>query len=610
MNKKHLHLNESLISQCISYLIRVFIFFSFSLVPIFKTGLVYAQDNRPPRTVNIPFFNGQIDWSQSAIFWFGQAQLGLPGKNYADVRVGYTTDAFEVRVSVVDYYLWYAENAGPSTDLTNYDAVAIFLDTHNDRKTAPGKDDFRFLVGARQWQDMANYLRQARGNGSGWDTAWISNPAWSGLSGMQWSCNPGPNSNQCGIDFGWTAYFTIPWQSLGLSGPPTEGNNWGLGVQLYDRDEPPPAGTLPVEFWPETFQENNPSTWGDVHFGYVKYQVPPSATSGTTIIRASSPNDNTVEDAWMGGGSVCGGGQVNHTNGNHGSDTNLYVGTETNVSNFPCFNKSFLRFSLNSVPAGKVIISAKMILHQWGNANPALAQPSWVSLFTIRDPWDEMQIDWNNAPLAQENVSATWINPIGGSGFAGWPGNAYEWDASKPVAEAYARGGPVNLAIYGSDTAQHSSKYLTSSEAGDWDAEGRPTLVVTWGDPLINNVQMQSSPTYGNNGDEVNFTIRIQGTGDNVHLVDLIPEGMSPPYNYSKSMQYVSNQLLWNGAPTPGEIVTLNYSVKITTSATTALKNVAQLKDDAGNIVSQAKEDFLVNPKITNLPILISNLYR
>jgi hypothetical protein len=607
MSKERFQSHVTFLKGCNSNMMKIIFLIILTLGSMMRQEVAYAQTGNPLRTVNIPFINGQIDWSQSAIFWFGKNELGLPGKNYADVRVGYTLYTFEVQVSIMDYYLWYAENASSNTDLTNFDAVAIYLDTKNDRLPAPENDDYRFLIGARWWEDKANYVRQARGNGIGWDTSWAPNAAWDGSSGMSWSCNPGPNSNQCGNDFGWTAFFSIPWQSIGLSGPPSQGINWGLGVQLYDRDEPPPAGMLPTEFWPETFQENNPATWGDVHFGYVKYQSAPADNLNTTVIRASSPNDNTVEDAWIGGGGVCGGGQMNQTRGNHGSDTDLFVGTETDVSNFPCFNKSFLRFSLNNVPPGKVIVSAKMILHQWGNAEPSLAQPSWVNLFTIRDPWDEMQIDWNNAPMAQENVSATWMNPIGGSGFAGWPGVAYEWDASKPVAEAYTRGEPVSLAIYGSDTEQHSSKYLTSSEVEDWDAEGRPTLVITWGDPRNASVELQSSTAIGRNGDVVNFTIKIQGTGENLHLVDLIPDGMSAPYNYPNTMQYTSNQLVWNGAPAAGEIVTLSYSVKITASTTSALKNVVQLKDDAGNMVGQVTMIFLVDPKRTSLPFVISN---
>jgi hypothetical protein len=599
--------NGSILKRKLTCTISFIIFLVLTLSPLLQPRIAFAQTSAPPRTVNIPYFNGQIDWAQSAIFWFGKYQLSLPGTNYADVRVGYTLDAFEVSVSIVDYYLWYAENATSSTDLTNYDAVAIYMDTNNDRQTALGSDDFRFLMGARWWENQINYMRNARGSSTGWDTTWVPAQAWNGDSGMQWDCNPGPNSNQCGIDYGWSATFSIPWQTLGLSGPPSQGTNWGLGVQLYDRDEPLPAGTLPPEFWPETFQENNPSTWGDVHFGYVTYQPAPAVNLNTTTIRAASPTDNTVEDSWMGGGGVCGGGQMDQTTGNHGSDTDLYVGTETNISNFPCFNKSFLRFSLGSLPPGKVIVSAKMIIHQWGNADPSQAQPSWVSLFTIRDPWDEMQIDWNNAPLAQENVSATWMNPIGGSGFAGWPGNPYEWDASKPVAEAYARGEPVSLAIYGSDTDQHSSKYLTSSETGDWNAEGRPTLEVTWGDSQAASIQLQSSAMTGKNGDEVTFTIKLRGSGENLHMVDVIPNGMSQPYNYTNTMQLTSNQLVWSGAPANGEVVTLSYSVKITASGTSALKSVAQVKDDAGNMIDQAVNNFIVDPKNTVLPLVLSN---
>ena len=38
--------------------------------------------------------------------------------------------------------------------------------------------------------------------------------------------------------------------------------------------------------------------------------------------------------------------------------------------------------------------------------------------------------------------------------------------------------------LYSADGAQNSGKYFTSSDAGDWDAEGRPTLRVLLGTPL------------------------------------------------------------------------------------------------------------------------------
>ena len=42
-------------------------------------------------------------------------------------------------------------------------------------------------------------------------------------------------------------------------------------------------------------------------------------------------------------------------------------------------------------------------------------------------------------------------------------------------------GAPVRLALYEADWAYHSGKYFYASDTGDWNAEGRPTLTVTWG---------------------------------------------------------------------------------------------------------------------------------
>lgn len=152
------------------------------------------------------------------------------------------------------------------------------------------------------------------------------------------------------------------------------------------------------------------------------------------------------------------------------------------VADFPCFSKSYLRFSLASIPTGQAIISATMTLYHWGNANPYNASASWVHLFTIADPWEEMAIHWNNAPLPKENVAATWIQPRRLDD-AGRPADPYSWDVIQAVIEAYERGQPLNVAIYSSDTGFDSSKYLIGSETDDWDKQERPKLVVTWGTP-------------------------------------------------------------------------------------------------------------------------------
>ncbi|MCL5996642.1 MAG: DNRLRE domain-containing protein [Chloroflexi bacterium] len=437
------------------------------------------------RRVNIPYFASGPSWYRSAIFWFGQNKQGLPSRNYADVRMSYSNIGLHVQVTVIDYYLWYWDpnDSSLTGSLTDYDAVALYLGTDSNKPNTPQTNHYMFLSGTRPGpnENAPTYHQQARGTGSGWDTNW--NGTWTDYSAMQWSCNPGPNSNTCGIDFGWFSMFTIPWGSIGLSGPPPAETVWNLGILLYDRDANPPAGYVAPDYWPETFNPNNPSTWGELHFGYANHIAPPAQVQGTTLVRAASDTDNSsVVDAWMGGGGTCSSGHEGGTETNHGDDANLFVGTETAPTHFPCFNKSYLRFSLDTIPAGKVIVSATLTLHLWGGADPSQAQPSWVHLFSIRDPWDEMSIQWNNAPLAWENVSAQWLYTYSKPAID-WPGDPYTWDATKAVAEAYADGRPVSLAIYGSDTEQHSSKYLTSSEVGNWDVEGRPTLRVVWGSP-------------------------------------------------------------------------------------------------------------------------------
>jgi hypothetical protein len=541
-----------------------------------------------PRRVNIPFFAEGVVWSQSAIFWFGENQQGVPSRNYVDVRAAYTPQSLQVRVTVVDYYLWYKQSATPADDLTEYDAVALYLDTGYDRVRAPQTDDFRFLIGAHHWPnyDVPQYRRQARGTGAAWDSTWSGD--WIDSEWMSWNCDPGPNSNACGIDYGWTGIFILPWETMELSGPPPEGTQWGLGVQLYDRDDQPPAGYVAPEYWPETFDPDGPATWGELHFGYANYRTPAAVPGGTTTIRAGSQEDNTVEDAWMGGGGWCSSGHKGGSEINHGDDQNLFVGTETHPTHFPCFNKSFLRFSLDSVPSSKVIISATLTLHHWGNAgDPGQAQPSWVHIFTVNDPWDEMTVHWNNAPLATENIAATWIYPL--IEYPGRPGVPYHWDATQAVAEAYKAGHPVGMAIYGSDSAQHSSKYLTSSETDDLNAVGRPTLTVVWGEPLA-SVHKTVQPATSTANQIVTYTVSLLGNGQALSLTDSLPAQVSAPgpiqvwEGPAASYDAETHHVAWSGLPDVGQAVTITFPVTVQAAGPLAMFNTVVLTDAAGNV--------------------------
>ncbi len=480
-----------------------------------------AQDP-PPRRVNIPHFDGEVNWAQTAVFWFGKDEQGVPGKNYVDVRATYTNWSLQLQVTTIDYYLWYKPNASLSDDLTQYEAVAVYLDTANDGAQTPQADDYYFLVGARRGEGEENYERQARGNNGNWNTAWSPLPDWKGGgSGMSWaSGGPGPNDNSGDLDYGWIAYLTIPWVSIGMSGPPPEGTVLGMGLQLYDRDAEDAFGLLAPEAWPENFAADTPASWGELHLGYADYQPSSVTPAGTTVIRAASPTDNTVEDAWLGGGTDGIGGvgsdPQNGSDLNHGDDERLFVGSETAPTHFPFFNKSFLRFSLDAIPPGKEIISATLTLQHWGNAGQrsSLAEASWVSLYTISDDWQEMSITWNNAPLAQENIAAAWIEPL--ASFPGWDNTPfYNWNATQAVSQAYAAGEAANLAIYSSDSARDTSKYLTSSETGDWNQAGRPTLTVVWGNaPDGFSLGVTPATQAINPGGVATYTIQVQASGN------------------------------------------------------------------------------------------------
>ena len=442
------------------------------------------------RTVNIPFFASpgndenlnDVQWTQSAILWFGTNKQGPLSINYADVRVAYTNYGIHFRMTPIDYYLWYKDEPPASEDLTKWDAIAVFLDTSFNQSQQPDTNDFYFLTTGRVWLNPSNpnaYRRDAKGTNTGWNLSWTG--TWLDNYGGVWSANPGWNDNSGSLDYGADVFITVPWNTLGLSGPPGANTKWGLAVAMYDRDDSTANGVLQPQYWPENANINTPRTWGILHFGAFTYPPASGTVQGTTTIRAASPTDNTVEDAWIGGGGNCMGGHEGGSEINHGDDTSLFVASQSLSADFPCFSKSYLRFNLGAIPQGKKILSATLTLRHWSNAQPSDAKPSWVHLFMIKDPWTEMGIHWNNAPMAQENITATWIYPrVNNENNIGDP---YQWDATYAVMDAYKLGIPLNLAIYSSDTDFHSSKYLGSSESIDNFAVNRPTLVVNWGNP-------------------------------------------------------------------------------------------------------------------------------
>jgi hypothetical protein len=233
---------------------------------------------------------------------------------------------------------------------------------------------------------------------------------------------------------------------------------------------------------------NTPATWGELVFGLPHYQ-PPAASSQSVITIRQGLNGASVVDGHVGGHTTCsrdlweGGIFTTFGTANYAGYGQINIQNQWDISDFACFSKYFVTFPLDALPPNSKILSATLTMHQFGNAWGELIEPSWIQVLTVGEDWDENTLTWNNAPLAVENISGTWVPPMSAS--LEWPGVPHHWDVSYAVAKSYAAGSPLRLALYSGDGAYHSGRYFTSSDTGDWNTEGRPTLRVTIGDSSV-----------------------------------------------------------------------------------------------------------------------------
>ena len=424
------------------------------------------------RRVNAPYFNDEIQFPEMAIFWFGRV---TSTENYADVRIGYNDTALVVYVAIFDRWLWY--NTLASGSLTDWDSVTLYLNLDGNTGNAPGVNSFRFDSQLNWWESRNAYQSAYRGNGTTWTSvpiAFTTTAAWRGN---------GLNANV--ENRGWATCFTIPFPSLGLATPPPSSSKWGMALVVHDRDDS--IGTpIADKIWPETLLSSIPATWGQVGFGLPSY-MPASASAGATVKIRHGLNNVIVPDAGVGGTTpnLCPGDSSyiwnQWGNDNFGDQPDWSVQNQSDVGDWPCFAKYYVTFPLNLLPTGQVILSATLILHQFGQAGAVgEAVPSLVQVMTVSDDWDVMTIAWNNAPIALENVSRAWVGVIGS---CQWPCVPRTWDLSLAVAQAYAAGKPLRLVLYQADDSYHSGKYFVSSDTGEWNANGRPTLDVLLGNP-------------------------------------------------------------------------------------------------------------------------------
>lgn len=428
------------------------------------------------RTINAPYLSSgniaQDRYTEMAVFWFGRINRL---ENYTDVRVGYNDRALVIQANVVDRLFWYDPQANPAR-LVKSDAVSLFLNLDDPARKTLNDRSFRFISGLNWWEDHSRYQAAFRGSAGKWKAENVPFTSYRGYAGAQF--------NNAKANRGWATTFEIPFESLGLSGRPADGAVWNLAVVVHDRDG---SRINPAKFWPETYIGANPSSWGRLRFGMPAYTPPPSSPGGVTIIR-NKLNKAVVTDAGVGGdiGNLCNAADAWTRWGsrNFRNKQTVNIQNQGYIGDWPCFSRFYIKFPLGQIPKGKVIVSAKLVMHEWGGSDFSQAQPSLIQVSTTNTAWSEATITWNNGPKALENVSQAWVSPMDHVIQPDeWPGVRVEWDVSRAAAQAYGKGVPLQLALYSADQPYHSGKYFTTSNTADWNAEGRPTLMVEWGNP-------------------------------------------------------------------------------------------------------------------------------
>ena len=425
--------------------------------------------SRSAQRVNVPFFIDQIQFDETAIFWLGEVN---PTKNYSDVRVGYTSEELFVHVAIFDRLLWFDEIT-PVESFENWDAVSLYLDLNGNIANVPSKNTYRFVGQLSRRIERSEYQAAYRGNGAGWDKVNLPFSTEAGYRG---------NPNDSGRDSGWRLTYRIPFSTFELNASPAEGELWGLGLIVHDRDDA--DGTLiENQIWPPGIDSERSATWGEMSFGSIP-QLNSGAQSETNITIRHDLNGAVVKDGEVGGHTNCGEELDRFSewgSANYAHVDRINIQNQYDVADFPCFSKFYINFPIDGIPPGKSILSATLTLYQFGNAGGGEwgeASDSLIQVFMVEDEWLENTLTWNSAPQAFENVSRSWIPWI--AEYPGARGVPRTWDVTKAVSEVYAAGEPLKIALYSADSARHSGKYFWSS---DYDVEeSRPSLHITWAD--------------------------------------------------------------------------------------------------------------------------------
>jgi hypothetical protein len=467
--------------------------------------------------------DGRVDWQRVTPFWFGRVGTR---DNGVDGRIVWTDEGLLVRAAVYDRQIW--DEAGPEDDLSQWDSLTLLVDLDGDDDAKAAVDARSLRVDAQAGRHGTERTVVRRGEGGAWVPAGVT----PGELGMRRDASAillekAYRGGERDESRGWHIVFFVGWRALGLSGPPGEGQRvLRFAMRAYDRDDRDgrlrgAEQTFPFALSPDAA----PRDWGRIEL--LPVSVLSWAESGAGAGRSASAyaigapaephrpgSERTLsvyEGAMLGGGPVvvenaavgaserlCSGdddynfGEGRSSWGGNVGREYFHVQQQADYADWPCFSRAYVRFPLDAVPPGAVVVSAQLVMHhKQPTSGGDEGERSLVHVFqvdgTLRGsdtPWSEENLTWNDAPLPVENLAATWGDRTGVTQ-TGWDDlPEWRWDVTRAVRRALAQRA-VSFALQTSDSEYHTGKeFVRSEDFPDWgDPTQRPRLDLVVADP-------------------------------------------------------------------------------------------------------------------------------